>query len=105
VNLNTLLPDQAPLLAMLVPGLNVARAKAAIGTRPVTGFGDLAAFWDLPGMMGTPEYAKQQVRLTSRWFGLHLLIELNGAELEENALIDAAQRPAKLVRRSYGEAT
>lgn len=104
LNINTLLPDQAPLLAMLVPGLDTARAKAVIGTRPITGFDDLMTFWDLPGLMGTPDYARQQVRLKSRWFGLHLLVELNGAELEENALIDAAEQPAKLVRRSYGEA-
>jgi general secretion pathway protein K len=104
VNINTLLPDQAQLLAMLVPGLDLARAKALVGARPVTGYSDLVAFWDQPGLMGTPDYAKQQVRLKTRWFGLHLLVEMDGAELEENALIDAALQPAKLVRRSYGEA-
>jgi general secretion pathway protein K len=104
ININTLLPDQAPLLAMLVPALDLARAKALVGARPVAGYGDLVAFWDLPGLMGTPDYAKQQVRLKTRWFGLHLLVEMDGAELEENALIDAALQPAKLVRRSYGEA-
>ncbi|WP_293879787.1 type II secretion system minor pseudopilin GspK [Sphingomonas sp.] len=105
VNINTLLPDQAPLLAMLVPGLDLARARALIDARPAKGYDTLSSFWDRPGLMGTPEFAKQQVRLKTRWFGLHLLIELEGAELEENALIDAALQPAKLVSRSYGAAT
>ncbi|CAN5303345.1 type II secretion system minor pseudopilin GspK [soil metagenome] len=105
VNINTLLVDQAPLLAMLVPGLDIARARSLIGARPAEGFSDLTAFWERPGLMGTPDSAKQQVRLKTRWFELHLLVEMSGAELEENALIDAALQPAKLVRRSYGAAT
>jgi general secretion pathway protein K len=105
VNINTLMPDHAPLLAMLVPGLDLARARTLIGSRPAAGYADAGVFWDRPGLMGTPDYAKQQVGLRTRWFGLHLLIELNGAELEENALIDAVSQPAKLVSRSYGEAT
>jgi general secretion pathway protein K len=105
LNINTLFADQATLLAMIVPGLDLARARAVIVARPGTGYGDLVGFWDTPELMGTPDDVKQQVGLRSRWFGLHLLIEMNGAELEENGLIDAAQQPARLVRRSFGEAT
>jgi general secretion pathway protein K len=105
ININTLLPAQAPLLAMLVPGLDAARAKAFIEMRPVGGHNDLVKFWEQSDLRGTSEFSKRQLNLRSRWFGLHLWIELTGAELEENALIDAALQPAKLVRRSYGEAT
>ncbi|AYJ85675.1 general secretion pathway protein GspK [Sphingomonas paeninsulae] len=105
ININTLLPAQAPLLAMMVPGLDSARAKAIIDARPAGGHSDLVKFWEQSDLRGTSDFSKQQLGLRSRWFGLHMLIELTGAELEENALIDAALQPAKLVRRSYGEAT
>jgi general secretion pathway protein K len=103
ININTLLPAQAPLLAMLVPGLDIGRADAILAARPRAGYASVASFWDAPGLLGASDTARQQVKLTTRWFGLRLLIELNGAELEEHALIDAAQKPAKLARRSYGE--
>jgi general secretion pathway protein K len=103
VNINTLLPAQAPLLAMLVPGLDLGRAEAILAARPKSGYPSTASFWEAPGLLGASDTAKQQVKMTTRWFGLRLLIELGGAELEEHALIDAAQKPAKLARRSYGE--
>lgn len=103
INVNTLLPAQAPLLAMLVPGLDVGRADAILSARSAGGYESLIAFWDKPGLLGATETAKQQVKLTTRWFRLRLLVELGGAELEEHALIDAAQKPAKLARRHYGE--
>jgi len=43
------------------------------------------------------------VKLVTRWFRLTLNVELTGAELEEHALVDAAQKPAKLAQRSYSE--
>jgi general secretion pathway protein K len=103
ININTLLPAQAPLLAMLVPGLDIGRAQAILAARPKTGFESTAQFWEAPGLMGASDTAKQQVKTVTRWFGLRLLVELGGAELEEHALIDAKEKPGKLVRRSYGE--
>jgi general secretion pathway protein K len=103
ININTLLPAQAPLLAMLVPGLEIGRAQAILAARPRAGFESPVTFWKAPGLLGASETAKQQVKMTTRWFGLRLLVELGGAELEEHALIDAKDRPGKLARRSYGE--
>ena len=107
INVNTLRLDQAPLLSMLLPGLDPQRARAAISMRPdPAGFDSISTFWNLPPLTATPpaDDARGQVRLTTRWFDLTLIVELQGAELQENALIDAAEKPAKIARRSYGEA-
>ncbi len=106
INVNTLRPQQAMLLAMLMPGVDVARAGAAIGQRPPTGWESLTAFFALPQLAGTAlDPGRGQVRLATRWFTLALVIDLAGAELEENALLDAERKPAIVVRRSYGEAS
>jgi general secretion pathway protein K len=107
ININTLRLGQAPLLAMLLPGLDVSRAANAIDARPLRGWDSTATFWNLPSLTATSpaDDTRNQVRLTTRWFNVALTIELADAELEENALIDAALKPAKLARRSYGEPT
>ena len=103
ININTLLPDQAVLLAMLVPGLDPARAKRVLDDRAQGGFDSVGRFWDQPALAGAPAEAKEQAGLTSRWFNLTVRIELAGAELEQHSLIDASTRPARLVTRFYGE--
>lgn len=107
LNINTLRLGQAPLLAMLLPGLDPTRAATAIDARPLRGWESTATFWNLPGLAATPpaDDTRNQVRLTTRWFNVAVTIELADAELEEHALIDAALKPAKLARRSYGEPT
>lgn len=105
INVNTLRLDQAPLLSMLLPELDPARARQAIDARPMRGFESMSAFWNLPPLTASPpsDDARGQVRMNTRWFDLTVVVELADAELEEHALIDAATRPAKLARRSYGE--
>jgi general secretion pathway protein K len=106
INVNTLLPAQAPLVAMLIPGrLNVQIAKRMIDERPVGGYTNVVNFWSLPaknGITPSPEILAQ-TQIKTRWFSLDLSIELAGAELRETALLDAALAPAKLVRRAYGD--
>ena len=105
INVNTLRIDQAPLLAMLVAGLDPARAAAAIGLRPqIRGYESLSAFWNLPPLAAVgADIGRDQAKLATRWFDVTLDVELQGAELHENALIDAQMKPGKLVYRSYGE--
>jgi general secretion pathway protein K len=99
------LPAQAVLLAMLVPGLDIGRAEAILAARPAAGYADTVGFWGAPGLAVASDTVKQQVKLTTRWFKLRLLVELGSAELEEHALIDAKDKPAVLARRSFGEPT
>ena len=106
LNVNTLRPDQAPLIAMLLPGqLNLARAKAIIDERPKAGYSNIVDFWKLPALVGQtpPPDIYAQPQLKTRWFMVDLNIELAGAELREIALIDGALVPARLVYRSYGD--
>lgn len=106
INVNTLLPQQAPLFAMLLPGqVTVEQARQWLAQRPADGYGSLNTFWALPARSGiTPSGdVNAQARLTSRWFRVDILVELGGIELSETALIDAQAVPARLVYRHWGE--
>lgn len=106
INANTLLPEQAPLVAMLVPGrLNLTIARAMIEARPQSGFTSASEFWALParsGITASPE-ALGQTQVKSRWFLLDVTVELAGAELRETALFDASSAPVRLIKRAYGD--
>lgn len=106
INLNTIRRDQAPLLAMLGPGvLTVPFAQRLIEDRPPTGYSTVEAFWFKPALRSMTLSAETiaQTRVKTRWFMLAMQIELGGAELSEVALIDAGQYPARLVRRSWDD--
>jgi general secretion pathway protein K len=106
INVNTLAPEQAPLVAMLIPGqLTIERARQMLAQRPAGGYGSTVAFWnpatreDLsPGLAGT------QIKLTTRFFRIDIMVELGDAEVTEQALVDAEEQPARLIRRQWGEA-
>lgn len=124
INVNTLLPEQAPLLQMLVPGrggngggngggsggyvstlLSPQQARAHLAARPIAGYGSVNAFWTGPTMAGiTPgSDAATQVQLKTRWFHLSTTIHLGDVVLTGEALIDAdGTRPARIVRRRWG---
>jgi len=106
INVNTLRSEQAPLFAMLLPDtLDVARAQALLLTRPPQGFASPFEFWKLPASSGiTPDQASsEQVAVTTQWFALTVKVELGEAELNEIALIDATEAPARLAFRSWGD--
>ena len=99
INLNTLAPEQAPLVAMLAPDtLSVDTARAALLRRPPTGWGNAGGFWTLAG---TGAAAEAGVRST--WFRLRVDVTVNGIDVNEAALIDATALPARLVARQWGE--
>lgn len=105
ININTLLPTQAPLFAMLLPGMSVDQARQYLAQRPGDGYGGLPEFWRMPQQAGfTPEgEVNQQVKLTTRWFRVEILVQIGGTEVNETALIDAQPSPAVIVRRQWGE--
>lgn len=105
INVNTLLPDQAPLFAMLMPGaLSVGQARQYLAQRPQDGYGSVNQFWDAPSRAGLVPMGEvgQQVKLTTGFFGVDVAVNVGGTELVERSLIDARQSPALLVRRSWG---
>ncbi|MES2755715.1 MAG: type II secretion system minor pseudopilin GspK [Pseudomonadota bacterium] len=106
INVNTLLPSQAPLFAMLIPGqLSVGRARELLARRPPNGYGSTVEFWSIPakeGLTTGPDVGSQTV-VKTRWFNVATTIELAGATAQETALFDAKATPARLVRRTWGE--
>jgi general secretion pathway protein K len=91
VNLNTLAPEQAPLLAMLAPGrMSLGEARRLIESRPAAGWRRLP----LDGLA--------QAQLRTRWFALDLRVAMKGAELHETALVDARIAPARIAVRRWG---
>jgi general secretion pathway protein K len=105
LNVNTLLPNQAPLVTMLVPGaIGLDAARAVIGARPASGWKNQNDFWAARGLAGLtpPADAQNQVQLRTSFFSLDVRIALNGAELRETALIDARLAPARVAVRRWG---
>ncbi len=106
INVNTLQIDQAPLLAMLLPGqLTLDNARALIARRPADGWTNTSAFWAEPIVepLNSAAEVKAQTVMKTRWFRLALDVELTGAQMSEVALIDAGSMPARLVSRTWGQ--
>ncbi len=107
INVNTLLPDQAPLLVMLIPqaNLDVRAAAAYLGRRPVTGWGSLPIFWSDPVLakLVPRQEATTQTKLKTEWFALDAEIRLGDSEVREHALIDARIAPVRVLWRDWGE--
>lgn len=106
INVNTLAPEQAPLLAMLFPDtMTVEGARASLLARPAQGYESTAAFFKLPALSGltvAPD-AQAQTAVTTTWFDLGVEVSLGGARIEQQSLIDARHLPARLVSRQWGE--
>lgn len=107
ININTLEPEQAPLLAMLMPDtLGVEQARAALLRRPPDGYGDTSSFWNALSTGGgvTSGLGSQaQTDVKSKWFALRVDVTSGDAELHETGLIDARTLPARLVTRQWGD--
>jgi len=104
VNVNTLTPDQAPLLVMLSGGaLGLNAAKAAIAARPAAGWPTLDAFWGQPALRAaTPDEAtRNQATLLTRFYDLRVDVDYGGARAVRTALIHAAPdgRVRTVIRR------
>lgn len=105
ININTLLPTQAPLFAMLLPGqLSVAQARQLLAQRPTEGYGSTVQFWAMPSLSGLSPMTEvtEQVKLTTGFFEVDVSVNVGETQLVERALIDARENPATIVRRSWG---
>ncbi len=103
INVNTLLPEQAPLLAMMAPDtLSVDGARQLLLRRPPQGWGNPAQLWQ---GVAQPADAISQTSSSTSWFALAIDVDIPGAQLEERALIDATTLPVRLVARQWGEDT
>ncbi|MCD2317163.1 type II secretion system minor pseudopilin GspK [Sphingomonas sp. IC-11] len=105
INVNTLTPEQAPLVAMLLPDtLSVQAAAAGLLRRPAGGFGDTQDFWKIFAASGiTDPLAEQQTGVITTWFDVRIDVSVGDSELQERGVIDATTLPARLVSRQWGE--
>lgn len=105
LNVNTLTPEQAPLVAMLLPDtLSVQAAAAGLLRRPAAGFADTQDFWKIFAAAGiTDALAERQTGVVTQWFDVRIDVTVGDNELQEQALIDATTLPARLVSRQWGE--
>jgi general secretion pathway protein K len=104
LDLNTLTPDQAPLLAMLAPGqLSLERARGVLASRPAGGWGSQVEFWRLDTMRGLalPLDVQLQPQMRTRWFALEVSVRLGESEYDESALVDARLQPSRVVQRRW----
>lgn len=104
LNVNTLLPEQGPLLAMLLPGtLTAEGARQVLLRRPPQGFASTGAFWSQVAAAGGAGEAAGQTDVKTQWFNLRVNVAIGGTRLEQSGLIDATALPARLVSRQWGE--
>ena len=106
INVDTLAPEQAPLLAMLAPDtLSVGAAQQALLRRPATGFADAGAFWQQPSLASIHDLGTATARtaVTTTWFALRIDVVQGSTTLTEQATIDANRLPVRLVSRQWGE--
>jgi len=106
LNVNTLAPEQAPLVTMLFPDtLGVEAARQMIRRRPIQGYAGGGEFLAIPAASGITPDVPNMLAATTRWFALSVDVTLGSARVEERALVDATRLPARLVSRQWGEAS
>ena len=106
ININTLLPEQAPLLAMLAPGqLPVERARRIIAGRPAAGWSNVIEFWRTDALSGLaiPLDIQLQAQLRTRWFALDLRVDMLDSQFSETLLVDSRLQPSRIAARRWGE--
>jgi general secretion pathway protein K len=104
INVNTLAPEEAPLLAMVLPGrLDVETARRIIAQRPPRGWTDLAQFWQQPALAQFEPSSEEleQPKLTTRYFNAEILVEQAGYTATETALLDVARGKSSVVGRRW----
>lgn len=105
INVNTLLPEQAPLIAMLLPNrLDANSASQAIAARPEGGWNSIADFWSQPVLANQEPMSEVigQPQIRTRYFRLELDVRLGEVAMQQSALIDASVAPARIVSRRWG---
>jgi general secretion pathway protein K len=106
INVNTLLPEQAPLIMMLAPGkIPLDRARGLIAQRPALGYARIADFWRplaLQSQTFGPEI-ESQPQIVTRWFELDLVIQQGESRWRQTSLLDAQLTPARIISRRIGE--
>ena len=108
ISINTLRPDQAPLLsAIFGPGLPLASAEAVIRSRPRGGWTSLDSFYADPRLSGIElsDESKTMFTLVSRWYVIGVRVHFADTTETSMALVDTANGHGRIVRRVFGAST
>lgn len=107
INVNTLTASQAPLVAMLLPGvMRPDQARRVIADRPAAGWPGVAEFWNTPTLVElgpAPADVMGQTQVTTEWFAMDLRVVVGDGALQETALIDARRAPSRIASRRWTE--
>ncbi len=109
LNINTLAPAQAPLLAMLLPEtlgpppVRLRLAQEVLAERPRGGWGSVYDFANAPRLRDTPiaTDALQQLVVRSDWFALALTVQTGDRPMQASVLVDARRTPARVAMRQW----
>jgi len=105
LNINTLRPEQAALLAMLAPGqLSLERARQVLANRPSTGWGNQIEFWRTETLSGlnVPLDVQLQPQLKTVWYTFDIAVSVGDSHFDEHVLVDARLQPSRVVARRWG---
>ncbi len=115
INVNSLSPDQAALVAMLAPGgIDLASARETLAARPAAGWRSIDQFWAEPALRRAqpPLAVRAQITLASRRFLLSTRLTPAGtvagtqdaAIVTSRVIIDMTQllRPRRIARQWGG---
>jgi general secretion pathway protein K len=107
INVNTLQPEQAPLLAMLFPDtMDLGKARALLLQRPADGYASTNEFWNLPvlGPLNAPQDVKsEQSGVRTYWFAMTIDVSAYGVQLTQTDLLDATGQRAQIVSRAWSD--
>jgi general secretion pathway protein K len=107
INVNTLQPEQAPLLAMLAPDtMDLGKARALLLQRPADGYDSALDFWNIPGLasLNVPAEVKaQQSGVRTYWFDMKIDVTAYGVQLTQTDLLDATAQRAQIVSRQWSD--
>lgn len=104
LNVETLRPDQAALLAMLDPEqISLERAASHLAARPMQGYGSVYDFWNGGALRGVniARQASEQVQVESRFFRLDSVIDTDGPTVRQRAHIALEDGRARRLSRSW----
>lgn len=102
INVNSLTPEQAPLLVAM--GLGPDEARRALAARPPGGWTSGNQFWGEASPAGTPETAAaQRLGASSRWIALDIVAETPRARVVRTLLLDTQRQPARIVASRWTE--
>lgn len=105
ININTLTPAQAPLIAMFAPGqLSLAQARRILERRPAGGWSTQIEFWrqDEMNRLAIPLDVQLQAQLKTGWFALDVRASVGDTVFREAVLVDARLQPSRIVARRWG---